>query len=222
MPARARDVDEDSSRGCPTRLRDRRASGAAEGDALLRQPGQARRGARGAVPDWEIELLEARTTRRRTARPTSTTRASRRGSAAPSARRTAGCSPTTPGSRSAALDGAPGVVTARWAEGRHVEKALAALDGRRRPPRAATSRSSSLLAPDGREFRGTGVLEGEIAEAPRDGRLRVRPGLRPTRRVEDGRGARRRLEGAALAPRARRAGPRHTSVTLPSLSRNRV
>ena len=29
----------------------------------------------------------------------------------------------------AALGGAPGVVTARWAEGRHVEKMLAALDG---------------------------------------------------------------------------------------------
>jgi XTP/dITP diphosphohydrolase len=62
-----------------------------------------------------------------------------------------------------ALDGGPGVQTARWAEGRHVERALAALDG-------AGDRSGRyvaelvLLAPDGRELRGTGVLEGAIAE----------------------------------------------------------
>jgi XTP/dITP diphosphohydrolase len=62
-----------------------------------------------------------------------------------------------------ALGGGPGVQTARWAGGRHVEKLLAALDG-------ATDRSARyvcelvLLAPDGSELRGTGVLEGRIAE----------------------------------------------------------
>jgi XTP/dITP diphosphohydrolase len=65
----------------------------------------------------------------------------------------------------AALAGAPGVRTARWAEGRHVEKALAALDG-------STDRHARyvaeliLVAPDGSELRGTGVLEGSIAERP--------------------------------------------------------
>ena len=65
----------------------------------------------------------------------------------------------------AALDGRPGVQTARWAEGRHVERALAALDG-------AADRSGRyvaelvLLSPDGRELRGTGVLAGEIAHEP--------------------------------------------------------
>jgi XTP/dITP diphosphohydrolase len=65
----------------------------------------------------------------------------------------------------AALDGRPGVQTARWAEGRHVERALAALEG-------AADRSGRyvaelvLLARDGRELRGTGILEGAIALEP--------------------------------------------------------
>lgn len=65
----------------------------------------------------------------------------------------------------AALHGAPGVLTARWAEGRHVEKALAALDGR--ADRSARYVAELiLLSPDGQELRGTGVLEGAIAERP--------------------------------------------------------
>jgi XTP/dITP diphosphohydrolase len=65
----------------------------------------------------------------------------------------------------AALGGAPGIVTARWAEGRHVERALAALDGVS-DRRARYVAELILLTPDGREFRGTGVLEGAIAEVP--------------------------------------------------------
>lgn len=65
----------------------------------------------------------------------------------------------------AALDGAPGVQTARWAEGRHVEKTLAALAGRS-DRRARYVAELVLLAPDGRELRGTGVLEGTIADGP--------------------------------------------------------
>jgi XTP/dITP diphosphohydrolase len=65
----------------------------------------------------------------------------------------------------AALDGRPGVQTARWAEGRHVDRALAAVEG-------AADRSGRyvaelvLLSPDGGELRGTGVLEGAIANEP--------------------------------------------------------
>jgi XTP/dITP diphosphohydrolase len=64
-----------------------------------------------------------------------------------------------------ALAGGPGVATARWAAGEHVAKALAAVDG------AASRRGRYVcelvcLAPDAREFRGTGVLEGTIAAAP--------------------------------------------------------
>jgi XTP/dITP diphosphohydrolase len=64
----------------------------------------------------------------------------------------------------AALGGAPGVVTARWAEERHVEKMLAALDG------VADRRAQYVcelvaISPDGAELVGTGVLRGEIAHA---------------------------------------------------------
>ncbi|HZU19608.1 MAG TPA: non-canonical purine NTP pyrophosphatase [Gaiellaceae bacterium] len=65
----------------------------------------------------------------------------------------------------AALGGGPGVQTARWAEGRHVEKLLQALDG------AADRRAQYVcelvaLSPSGDETRGTGVLRGEIALRP--------------------------------------------------------
>jgi XTP/dITP diphosphohydrolase len=61
-----------------------------------------------------------------------------------------------------ALGGAPGVHTARWAEGRHVEKLLAALDGR--DDRGARYVCELvLLDPEGNEFRGTGVLAGSIS-----------------------------------------------------------
>jgi XTP/dITP diphosphohydrolase len=65
----------------------------------------------------------------------------------------------------AALGGAPGIHTARWAEGRHVSKALAALQGAS-DRRARYVAELVLLAPDGREVRGTGVLEGTVADAP--------------------------------------------------------
>ena len=64
-----------------------------------------------------------------------------------------------------ALGGAPGVHTARWADGRHVERLLGALDG-------AADRHARYVCelvavtPDGDEVRGTGVLAGEIALTP--------------------------------------------------------
>jgi len=65
----------------------------------------------------------------------------------------------------AALGGGPGVQTARWAEGRHVEKLLAALEGR--DDRAARYVCELVaIAPDGTEVRGTGVLAGTIALEP--------------------------------------------------------
>lgn len=70
----------------------------------------------------------------------------------------------------AALGGAPGVHTARWAEGRHVEKLLAALDGRALEgdeDRAARYVCELVaIAPDGTELRGSGILEGRVAHAP--------------------------------------------------------
>jgi XTP/dITP diphosphohydrolase len=67
----------------------------------------------------------------------------------------------------AALAGGPGVQTARWAEGRHVEKALAAVrDGDRRAQYVC---ELVAISPEREEVRGTGVLEGTIALAPAGG-----------------------------------------------------
>jgi XTP/dITP diphosphohydrolase len=62
----------------------------------------------------------------------------------------------------AALDGAPGVATARWSKGDHVEKALAAVEGKDR--RARYVCELVAISPEGRELRGTGVLDGTIAQ----------------------------------------------------------
>jgi XTP/dITP diphosphohydrolase len=65
----------------------------------------------------------------------------------------------------AALGGGPGVQTARWAGDRHVERLLAALDGR--DDRAARYVCELVaIDPERRETRGTGVLEGAVAGAP--------------------------------------------------------
>jgi XTP/dITP diphosphohydrolase len=67
-----------------------------------------------------------------------------------------------------ALGGRPGVETARWAGGRHVERALAALAGE--PDRSARYVCELVaLSPGGQEVRGSGTLEGQIALGPRGG-----------------------------------------------------
>jgi XTP/dITP diphosphohydrolase len=65
----------------------------------------------------------------------------------------------------AALGEGPGVQTARWAAGRHVEKLLAALAGKT-DRRAQYVCELVALSPERRESRGTGVLPGTIALAP--------------------------------------------------------
>jgi XTP/dITP diphosphohydrolase len=66
-----------------------------------------------------------------------------------------------------ALDGRPGLHSARYApEGAPaIAKLLAELDGVGER-RARYVSELVALAPDGRELRGSGILEGEIAEAP--------------------------------------------------------
>jgi len=64
-----------------------------------------------------------------------------------------------------ALGGKPGVETARWAQGRHVERILEALAGEQ-DRRARYVCELVAIARDGRELRGTGTLEGRIAEEP--------------------------------------------------------
>ena len=115
----------------------------------------------------------------------------------------------------AALGGGPGVLTARWAQGGHVERALAAVEGRTAAP--ATCASSSRSSPDGREVRGTGVLEGDDRDrggAAAEG-FGFDPVFVPDGRDAHGRRARRRVEGAstptALSPRVR-SRPRLTAA----------
>jgi XTP/dITP diphosphohydrolase len=65
----------------------------------------------------------------------------------------------------AALGQGPGVVTARWAEGRHVDKLLAALDGE--ADRSARYVCALVaISPEREEICATGVLDGTIALAP--------------------------------------------------------
>jgi XTP/dITP diphosphohydrolase len=65
-----------------------------------------------------------------------------------------------------ALGGRPGVMTARWAEGWHVERILDALIGVD-DRRARYVCELVAIAPDGDELRATGTLEGRIAEQQR-------------------------------------------------------
>jgi XTP/dITP diphosphohydrolase len=65
----------------------------------------------------------------------------------------------------AALGGAPGVHSARWAED-PIERLLAELEGVT-DRRARYVCELVAIAPNGQELRGTGTLEGRIADAPR-------------------------------------------------------
>jgi XTP/dITP diphosphohydrolase len=65
-----------------------------------------------------------------------------------------------------ALGGRPGVETARWAEGRHVERIVEALAGEENR-RARYVCELVAITPAGQELRGTGTLQGRIAPAPR-------------------------------------------------------
>ena len=66
-----------------------------------------------------------------------------------------------------ALDGGPGVKSSRWAAGREAERAIEELRGVEGEGRRARYVCELVaLAPDGTEHRGTGILEGRIAEEP--------------------------------------------------------
>ena len=117
---------------------------------------------RDAFPDWEITLLEAMTYPEENGETylDNARIKARYGRAAGAPDRWMLADDS--GIEIAALGGAPGVLTARWAEGRHVEKTLAALNGVD-DRRARYVAELVLLSPDRREVRSTGVLDGEIA-----------------------------------------------------------
>jgi XTP/dITP diphosphohydrolase len=63
------------------------------------------------------------------------------------------------------LEGGPGVLSARWAAGREAERALEELESVDREGRRARYVCELVaISPEGAEHRGTGVLEGRIAE----------------------------------------------------------
>ncbi|HEU4943193.1 MAG TPA: non-canonical purine NTP pyrophosphatase [Gaiellaceae bacterium] len=69
----------------------------------------------------------------------------------------------------AGLDGAPGIKSARFAGGMHVDRLLAELEGVEGDGRRARYVCELVaLSPEGEEERrGTGILEGRIADEPR-------------------------------------------------------
>lgn len=67
----------------------------------------------------------------------------------------------------AGLDGAPGITSARFAGDMHVERLLSELGGVEGDGRRARYVCELVaLSPEGEERRGTGILEGRIAEQP--------------------------------------------------------
>jgi XTP/dITP diphosphohydrolase len=67
-----------------------------------------------------------------------------------------------------ALEGGPGVRSSRWAAGREAERAIEELAGVEGEGRRARYVSELVaISPAGEEVRGTGILEGRIAEEPR-------------------------------------------------------
>jgi XTP/dITP diphosphohydrolase len=67
----------------------------------------------------------------------------------------------------AGLGGGPGVHSARWAAGREAERAVEALRGVAAEGRRARYVCELVaISPEGEEHRGTGILEGRIAEKP--------------------------------------------------------
>ena len=168
-----------------------------------------------ALPDWEIELLDApRTSRSRTGRRSSTTRASRRARPAPRAGRRLGRRRGL-GHRGRGARRTAGVESARWASD-GVARLLAELDGVERPARPVRLRARRRSTRTASELRASG-------NARRRDRARARAGPRASATTRSSsRSARRRPSPSSGTPgrpstptaRERRASsPRHSRVT---------
>ena len=150
-----------------------------------------------------------RTSRSRTARPSSRTPGSRRGTGGARSARGMGRGRGLRDRGRCARRPARG--SSRLA-GRTTRRAPARGARRRRGPRRALrlrargARPGRLGAPCARHARGR-----DRPRAARERGLRLRPDLRPARRVAHRRGARQCVEGRALAPRAGGAGARRSA-----------
>jgi XTP/dITP diphosphohydrolase len=115
---------------------------------------------RRALPDWELELLAAEEF---PPEEGDTYYENARAKALHGRSADAWSLGEDSGLEIAALGGAPGLKSARWAGGAHVDRVLEALEGID-DRRARYVCELVAVAPDGDELRGTGVLEGSIAE----------------------------------------------------------
>jgi XTP/dITP diphosphohydrolase len=128
-------------------------------------PGKLRE-LRCALPDWEIEPLEADDYPPETGE---TYYENARAKALFGRERTPGSwvLGEDSGLEVAGLDGAPGITSARFAGGLHVDRLLAELEGLEGKARSARYVCELVaLSPEGEERRGTGILEGRIADKP--------------------------------------------------------
>ena len=118
-----------------------------------------------ARPAGRSSSSTRRSIRPRAARRYLRERARRRPSSARTLAPIAGCSARTRASRSRGSAAARACASARWAAGREAERALEELEGVQGDGRRARYVCELVaLSPDGAEHRGTGVLEGRIAE----------------------------------------------------------
>jgi XTP/dITP diphosphohydrolase len=121
---------------------------------------------RAVLPDWELEPLEAQ---RRPEETGATYEENARIKAVfgrPLAPPDAWVLGEDSGIEAAALDGAPGLNSARWAAGDQAEALLERLRGE--PDRRARMVTVLVaLSPEGEELSGTGILEGTLTERKR-------------------------------------------------------
>ena len=123
---------------------------------------------RRALPDWELELLDAGEFPEETGASYYENARAKATFGRERAETDTWILGEDSGLEVAALDGAPGIRSARFAEGLHVERVLEELRGVQRDGRRARYVCELVcLSPDGKELRGTGTLGGRIAEEPR-------------------------------------------------------
>jgi XTP/dITP diphosphohydrolase len=118
---------------------------------------------REALPGWELEALEADDWPEETGETYYENALIKARFGRERAARDAWVLGEDSGVESVALDGAPGLHSARWAPGLDQADALLARLAGEPERRARMVTELVALAPDGEELRGRGVLEGELA-----------------------------------------------------------